>query len=211
VYLNLQRWRGTSYRTTDAAADEQQIAAKYAGKELNPTVPKASMVKLASTPEEREYNNDLSTLKALRIISKITPGSVSFRVSPYSATPALTDSNNLSMLGPGGDRYLVLPVGQNNYQAHYLTWDEAPTMLDMQDPPAYTVPKFSYTFPASASVDILNSVLYVRHLITEVYKQIGPDVFMLPRMHSLLVVSTKAPDTSLLRGNPQLSIGSRQL
>ena len=123
ILLNLQTYTGMAYMTKDAEDEMEKLKAAWPkNAELNPFEPKAKMVKLATTDEEKQHNNILSTIKSLKIISQFTP-QISFRVSPLGSTPAFADSRNISMIGIGGDKYLkTLP----NLKPFYFTGHPAP-------------------------------------------------------------------------------------
>ena len=108
--LNLQGYAGMAYQARDAEADIKRLQDEWPkDSKLRPFEPKARMAKEASTEEEKRYNLVLSTLRSLKTIAGFTP-QISFRVSPKGSTPALADSNNVSTLGIGADKYLrVLP------------------------------------------------------------------------------------------------------
>src|SRR5271168_4801356 len=74
VLLNLQGYTGFFYMTGDAQKeiDRTKDNWKLKGYKLDPFAPKAKMVKQAEavTEEQKEFNNVLSTLRALRIITQ---------------------------------------------------------------------------------------------------------------------------------------------
>src|SRR5271157_4086307 len=130
--LNYQGYTGMFYMTGDAQKEMDRIKDDWKKKQwkLDPFAPKAKMVKQAEavTEEQKEFNNVLSTLRALRIITQFTP-QISFRVSPKGSTPAFADSRNISMIGVGGDKYLrTLP----ELKTFYITWDQQPVMAYMK-------------------------------------------------------------------------------
>ena len=201
VLLNLQSYTGMAYLTTDATADMDKLKAAWPkDAKLNPFEPKAKMVKSASTDEEKQHNNILSTLKSLKIISQFTP-QVSFRISPIGYTPAFADSRNISMIGTGGDKYLkTLP----NLKPFYIHWEpgSAPNMAERQvetlmpDPdPRGTKFKAAgilYPFFSKSGGDILQEVLFARKIMAEVFAahDITSEMcIMIPRMNSVLVVT----------------------
>ena len=190
VLLNLQDWGYLRYRIADVQADTERLQEKWANKSPSPFDAKAKMIKTASKPEDLEFNRDLSTLKSLRIIPKVTPG-LSFRVSPKGSTPALVDSANLSMLGVGGDQYLWVSP---NLNVAYLTWDLAPTMVEFNEAGEFNNSAIAYPFISKSGGDILNQALAVRMLTTAAYKVLstsgGDTTVVLPRMTSLMMITS---------------------
>jgi len=188
VLLNLQSWESIRYRAGDAEAKTAELREKWASR--NPSVfdAKPKMFKVAAAELEVEYNVDLSTLKALKIIAAQTL-SRSFRVSPIGSTPALADSRNLSMLGVGGDEFLEIPEG---FHAYYYTWDQIPYEL-VQEFNALRYPGIDYAFHSKSGGEILNDVLFVRRLTAFLFRSFGPEAVFLPRMTSVLMVSQADP------------------
>lgn len=216
VYLNMQQWQGVRYAAADAVYDQQELLKKWSGKSPNPFEPKAKMYKIAASPAEVEYNRDLSQIKALRTISLFDGDSLRFRVSPIGTTPALADSNNLSTLGIGGDRYLRVPDGLNVY---YVCWEQAPPMASPSlagTANTFVAEGIPYTFESKSGGDILNQVLYARYLMMRAVEHFSPwgYLLVLPRMTSLMIVTSNEKSrlgdfVSQLPGNPQLFTGSR--
>ncbi len=194
VLLNVQPAGLISYRGEDATKKAEQLQAKWVGKSPSPFDPKPKMFKTAASPEQAEFNRDLSTVKALRTIQGMSVAR-SFRVSAMGSTPALTDSANLSMLGIGGDQYLAVPPG---FSAHYYSWDTAPGMAveDETSPKQFHAAGVTgYRFESkSGNADVLNAALYARFLAFIAYTELATDApdastAVLPRMGSLLVVT----------------------
>jgi hypothetical protein len=169
VLLNLQPASLLSYRGGDAAATIEQLQKKWAGKSPSPFDAKPKMFKVAADADQQAYNRDLSTLKALRTITGLTAAR-SFRVTAKGSTPALTDSENLSMLGIGGDQYLSVPPG---FRAFYFTWDTAPNILAEIGLKTFRTAGIDYTFESKSGGEILNAALFARKIAYEVYR--GPD------------------------------------
>jgi hypothetical protein len=196
VLLNLQPMTLIQYRSGDAQADIAALEAKWKGLSPSPFDAKPKMIKSAATPTDLAFNRDLSTVKALKIVSGITT-TKSFRVSPMGSTPALTDSENLSMLGIGGDQYLK---PQQGHKAYYICWDQAQNLLEDVDgrPNEFTVRGIRYPFVSKSGGEILNSVLFARLVATTAFRAFPPETLtaVLPRMNSVLVV-TGASDVEL--------------
>ena len=73
VLLNLQGYTGMAYMTGDAEKEIVRIKDAWPkDAKLNPFEPKAEQIKTAVTEEDRMYNNTLSTLRSLRLISQFT-------------------------------------------------------------------------------------------------------------------------------------------
>ena len=204
VLLNLQSYTGMAYLTADATAEMDKLKAAWPkDAKLNPFEPKAKMVKNASTDEEKQHNNIVSTLKSLKIISQFTP-QVSFRISPIGYTPAFADSRNISMIGTGGDRYLkTLP----NLKPFYIHWapGTAPQMAQVVPPQRTQNPQphpsggtelkaegIPYHFFSKSGGDTLQEILFARKIMAEVFAahDITSEMcIMIPRMNSVLVVT----------------------
>jgi len=207
VLLNLQGYTGFFYMTGDAQKeiDRTKDNWKLKGYKLDPFAPKAKMVKQAEavTEEQKEFNNVLSTLRALRIITQFTP-QISFRVSPKGSTPAFADSRNISMIGMGGDKYLrTLP----ELKTFYITWNQLPMMampagMKVVDGKPVAILKadgIAYEFASKSGGEVLQEVLFARKLMYEIFRGVDTTketCIMIPRMNSLLVV-TSAEGTSL--------------
>jgi hypothetical protein len=203
VLLNLQSYTGMAYLTAEAEKDMEALKAAWPkDAKLNPFEPKVKMVKNAASDEEKKYNNILSTIKSLKIISAFTP-QVSFRVSPLGSTPAFADSRNISMIGIGGDKYLrTLP----DLKPFYIHWTPgaAPEMAKRVvevsggfDNPAavgFRAEGIPYTFHSKSGGDILQEVLFARKIMAEVFAahDITAEMcIMIPRMNSVLVVTNQ--------------------
>lgn len=216
VLLNLQTYNGMAYQTADATKEVERLQVTWKDKVssliepnetlLDPFTGKPTMVKLPKTAQEREYNLTLSAIRSLRIISTFTP-MISFRVSPMGSTPAFADSNNLSMLGMGADKYLhVMP----QLEVYYLVWQPgtSPLMARQDIGPGFPnvggekqrngtwfwAEGIDYPFISKSGGEVLQDVLFARKLIYEVFG--GVDVTksiltMLPRMSSVLFVMDK--------------------
>jgi hypothetical protein len=193
--LNLQGYTGVFYLTGDAQKEIDRLKQDWAAKQRksDPFAPKARMVKQAeaATEEQREFNNVLSTLRALRIITQFTP-QISFRVSPKKLTPALADSRNLSMLGVGADKYLrTLP----SLKTYYITWDIAAQMTKLvgvvDGVVVFQAEGIPYEFRSKSGGEVLNEVLFVRKIMYEIFRDVDTTketCIMVPRMNSVLIV-----------------------
>jgi len=211
--LNLQGYTGMFYLTGDAEKEIERMRENWKAKQWksDPFAPKVRMVKQAEavTEEQREFNNVLSTLRALRIITQFTP-QISFRVSPKGSTPAFADSRNISMIGMGGDKYLrTIPA----LTPFYVTWDQVPQMavscgtqmngvyaVDGKPGVVFKADGIPYEFVSKSGGEILQDVLFARRLMYEIFGGVDTTketCIMLPRMNSLLVV-TDAGGASLL-------------
>lgn len=212
VLLNLQGYTGMFYMTGDAQKEIDRMKEDWKAKQWksDPFAPKARMAKQsAPTDEEKEFNNVLSTLRALRIITQFTP-QISFRVSPKGSTPAFADSRNISMIGMGGDKYLrTLP----ELKTFYITWDQVPQMAaligtqtsekifnDGKPGVVFKAEGIPYEFVSKSGGEILQDVLFARKLMYEIFGSVDTTketCIMVPRMNSLLVVAS-ADGASLL-------------
>ena len=182
---------------------------------LDPFAPKARMVKQAeaATEEQRRYNDALSTLRALRIITQFTP-QISFRVSPVGSTPAFADSRNISMIGPGGDKFLrTLP----DLGAFYITWDapaQMASVVGVEDGQTVLEAEgIPYRFRSKSGGEVLNEVLFARRVMYEVFRDVDvtqETCIMVPRMSSVLVVGPKHGE-SLKKSFARLSATYPQL
>lgn len=195
VLLNLQPASLLAYRNGDAAATIEQLKAKWAGKSPSPFDAKPKMFKTAADADQQAYNRDLSTLKALRIVTGLTAAR-SFRVSPKGSTPALTDSENLSMLGIGGDQYLSPPTG---FKAYYFTWAQTPNILEEVVDRKFRAPRIPYPFESKSGGDMLNAALFARYIALLVYTNLNLNEAhqikaVLPRMNSVLLVTNAQPE-----------------
>lgn len=222
VLLNLQGYTGMHYMTGDAEKEITRLKEAWPKDyKLDPFAPKARMVKQAEvvTDEQKQYNQMLSTLRALRIITQFTP-QVSFRVSPKGSTPAFADSRNISMIGEGGDKYLkTMP----NLGVWYLTWDIVPTMAfpirteKVDDKPGivFHVAGMAYEFVSKSGGEVLHDVLFARKLMYEIFREVDvtqETCIMVPRMRSILIVadkygtSLKSAIDKLSKAHPQLKL-----
>lgn len=220
--LNLQGYTGMHYLTGDAEREIERIKEDWKTKQYqtDPFAPKVKMHKAAVTDEEKLFNNVLSTIRALRIITQFTP-KISFRVSPKGSTPAFADSRNISMIGVGGDRYLRTIPALNTF---YLTWDSVPLMAlpggiqDMGEGKRGVVFKaegIPYDFVSKSGGEILQEVLFARKLMYEIFRGVDTTketCLMIPRVSSVLIVanvdgvSLKAAFESLKTRYPMLNL-----
>lgn len=211
VLLNLQGYTGMFYIPGEAQKEIDRVKNDWKMKQWksDPFAPKAKMIKQAATEEDKAFNNVVSTLRALRIITQFTP-QISFRVSPKGSTPAFADSRNISMIGMGGDKYLrTLPT----LKTFYITWDSVPMMAVftgaggfkvVNDQTAATSLGFQaegipYLFLSKSGGEILQEVLFSRKLMYEIFRGVDTTqetCVMIPRMNSLLIV-TSVEGTSL--------------
>jgi hypothetical protein len=201
VLLNLQGYAGMAYQARDAEADIQRLQDEWPKEsKLRPFEPKAKMAKDASTEEEKRYNLTLSTLRSLRIISGFTP-QISFRVSPKGSTPALADSNNISSLGIGADRYLKTLPG---LRAFYISWAPGTGAImafipaGCSDHVTFQADGIPYLFRSTSGGDILQQVLFSRKVAYEVFlAHDGKEAcIILPRMSSVLTVSDEKGESA---------------
>ncbi len=239
VLLNLQTYNGMAYQSMDAAAEIKKIEAAWIEKQPllltpgeRPLGSADTMVKMPKTAQEHQFNLMLSTIRSLKIISNFTP-MISFRVSPMGSTPAFADSNNLSMLGMGADRYLrVMP----NLEVYYLIWapKSGPLMARQDTGPGFpNVPGetqkngtwfwaegIDYPFISKSGGEVLHDVLFARKLMYDLFAMVDVTktiLIMLPRMNSLMVVTNKTNQVitntlhqlQLRWGMLQIQLGSR--
>jgi len=199
VLLNLQNYSTFSYRTPAAEQDVEGMKASWPkDTKINPFEPKAKMLKTASNDVEQKYNVVLSTLRSLRIIAGITP-LISSRVSPIGSTPTLTDSQNLSMLGIGADKYLTTVPGMKSY---YICWQpgSSPEMIEPHPDGTFKAIDIPYSFHSKSGGDILNEVLFSRHLMYWIFDGMTDwEVTMIPRMNSILIVTNDIEGKQLKR------------
>jgi hypothetical protein len=208
VLLNLQGYTGMFYLTGDVQKEIDRLKDYWKSRQWksDPFAPKAKMAKRTATitDEESEYNNILSTLKALRTITQFTP-QISFRVSPKGSTPAFADSRNISMIGVGGDKYLrTVPA----LKAFYITWEQVPQMaipagtrvVDDKPSIVFKADDIPYEFLSKSGGEIIQEVLFARKLMWYIFAGVDTTketCIMIPRVNSLLVV-TDAGGASLL-------------
>lgn len=207
VALNLQNWSVVQY---DNRSGEKDLAAlrekwekhKAAGYPhgmgpnlLDPFDPKAKMRKDATTDIQREYNTDLSAIKALNILAAFNP-TVSFRVSPKGSTPAFADSRNFSMIGQGGDQFIRV---KGDCKLWFITWQpgETPNVLKPQEDGGFKTEGIEYPFYSKSGGEILNEVLFARGLATTFYSTLMrgeamEDTAIMPRMNSLMIIANSA-------------------
>lgn len=189
VYANLTAHKGYSYDAGAAHQNLQELEAKYKDKKISPFEAKAKMNKLAQTEEEKEYNKDLSAIKALRILEKCGM-TRSFRVSPMGSTPAFADSDNIGMIGSGGDAFLRVSPG---YQVFYILWSRSPRMVNVDlRTGGLSAAGIGYPFFSKSGGDVLNDVLFSRYVAYEAIKQFDLMkiyVDVLPRMSSVMILA----------------------
>jgi len=198
VLLNLQMYTGMAYQTKDAEKELQRLQESWPKTaKLNPFEPKAKMVKIAATDEEKQYNMVLSTMRSLKIISQFTP-QISFRVTPLQQTPAFADSRNISMMGIGADQYLkTLP----NLKVFYISWEPRsnPQMANhftyanvLDGTTGFQAEGIPYPFFSKSGGGILNEVLFARKIMAEVFAAhdvTAESCILIPRMNSVMIVA----------------------
>lgn len=204
VLLNLQGYTGMFYMTGDAQKEIERLKQEWPKEfTLDPFAPKAKMIKIAeaATDEQKRYNQAVSTLRALRIITQFTP-QISFRVSPKGSTPAFADSRNISMIGMGGDKYLKT---LQSLKTFYIMWDHVPqmaTLSGVETPPgadkpvaAFDAPPIPYKFYSKSGGEILQEVLFARKIMYEIFRHVDTTketCIMIPRINSVLIVGDVA-------------------
>lgn len=191
VMLNLQKYMGFAYNIAEAKKQLAALEDFYKGKEKTPFAPKATMIKNATKFDEFRYNNDLSSLKALRIVEKFGMAN-SYRVTPKGSTPAFADSLNISMIGAGGDKYLTTIPGVRVY---FMSWAKTPYILQPQEDGGFKVVGIDYPFYSKSGGEVLNEVLFSRFIAFQIYGAVPPDTnvkVIIPRMSSVQVV-TESP------------------
>lgn len=200
VLLNLQGYTGMFYMTGDAQAEIERMKSAWSSAyKLDPFAPKAKMLKQAEaiTEEQKQYNQTISALRALRIITQFTP-QISFRVSPKGSTPAFADSRNISMIGLGGDRFLKTI---SSLKPYYITWNQVPQIaqfIGITTPPGHDVPVstfkadgISYEFHSKSGGEVIQDVLFARKIMYEIFRDVNitrETCIMIPRMNSILIV-----------------------
>ena len=196
VLLNLQGYTGMKYAVGDAQKELAGIKGSWKHPKLDPFAPKAKKIKEAKTTDEQKFNNLISQVRAVNLISQFD-GQVSFRVSPKGSTPAFADSRNLSMIGVGGDKYLrVFP----NLKPFYIAWAPGTTPriakldsgLNM-----FFADGIECWFTSKSGGEILNEVLFSRKIMYEVFRDFDitkETCIMIPRMNSVLVVTAVEGD-----------------
>jgi hypothetical protein len=187
VLMNLQKYLGFAYNTAEAKKQLDSLEAFYKDKEKSPFVSKATMVKNATRFDDLRYNNDLSALKALRMIEKFGMAN-SWRVSPTGSTPAFADSLNVSMIGAGGDKYLVTIPGTRVY---FISWPATPGIIIPQEDGSFKTPGIDYSFISKSGGEILNEVLFSRWVTSHVYGAVRTAnvKVLIPRMKSVQIVT----------------------
>ena len=196
VMLNLQPLAVMAYQARDAQADIEKLQEEWPkDSRLNPFESKARMIKAShiTTEADTKYNHALSTIRSLKIIASFTP-QISFRVSPKGSTPALTDSNNISNLGIGGDKYLrVMP----SLKAWYIHWipGTSPFMGVTFPDGSIGVDGIPYKFHSKSGGEVLHQVLFSRKIAYEVFGAhdvTNETCVIIPRMNSVLVICDEA-------------------
>jgi hypothetical protein len=190
VMLNLQRYIGFAYNVGEAKKQLETMQAFYKDKKVSPFTPKATMIKNATKFDELRYNNDLSSIKALHTIEKFGLTN-SYRVSPMGSTPAFADSLNASMIGAGGDKYLVTLPG---LRVMFLSWTSSPIMTEVEPDGSFKAKGIFYPFYSKSGGEILNEVLFSRWVAHFMYGVLASakTKVILPRMNSTQIV-TEAP------------------
>jgi len=197
VYLNLQTLFPMAYQSLDAENDIKKLQEAWKNAKVSPFTPKARMFKEASNDEEKKFNLALSTLKSLKIIAGFTP-QISFRVSPRGSTPALADSNNISTLGVGADKYLRVMPGLKPFYIHWAPgtaplW-AVPSRESLTDEPGgFRVNGITdYLFHSKSGGEVLNDVMFARWVAFQVFRHhdiLTETCILIPRMYSTLVVA----------------------
>jgi hypothetical protein len=239
ILLNLQHYNGMAYQTADAQKEIQRIEKEWKKKQSTllrpgerPLGAADTMVKIPLTQQENAFNLYLSTIRSLKIITNFTPA-ISFRVSPMGKTPAFADSNNVSMLGMGADKYLRV---LSQLEVYYLIWSPgtSPLMARRDTGPGFPnvaaetqksgtwfwADGIEYPFVSKSGGEILHDVLFARKLVYEIFGAIDVTksiLTILPRMNSLMVVMDKDNQVvvNILRklqaqyGCLQIQLGSR--
>ena len=199
VLLNMQNYLGMGYALRDATQELEDLKNSWPKEsKLDPFQKGAKMAAKEGgdlPEEEKKYNKIISALRAIKIISGFD-GGTSFRVSPKGSTPAFADSQNLSMIGTGGDKYLrTLPT----MCPYYLTWEVTPHMASVctdEIKPGYTKMQamgIPYPFYSKSGGEMLQEVLFARYLVHQVFGAVDitqKQCIQIPRKNSLLVITS---------------------
>lgn len=110
--LNVQEG-SLSFDLAKMQEDAKLIEPSYPSVEESPLAKKAKY-KPGADEVEKKFNGDLALLKNMKIASEMQKGVSSYRITPFSKTPALADNNNLSNLSllaiqpylEGGELYI---------------------------------------------------------------------------------------------------------
>jgi hypothetical protein len=93
------------------------------------------------------------------------------------------------MIGAGGDQFLKLMPGLT---AFYMVWETEPEYIKPQGA-SFKAEGIDYLFNSKSGGEILNTVLFARHLAVQAYQGLKEHqqetVIVLPRMYSVMVVT----------------------
>lgn len=188
VALNLQNWGVIQYGA-DIPVELKKMEEKWNKRTVTPLSPGATMIKNAWKPEDKDFNTDLSRVKALKTISQFDL-TISFRVSPKGSTPALVDSQNFSTLGVGSDALIKTLPG---YRVYFIAWKPGmtPPVLKAGPNGGFLTEGIPYEFFSKSGGTILNEVLFSRGIAVAFWSGISEHPIVLPRINSVMVVTNQ--------------------
>jgi hypothetical protein len=204
VLLNLQPNNLLLYSPARAQKSIDMQEKMWAKAALNPCAPKAKPIKTPTKPDELLYNDAIRNLRTLRMVASANSLLQSFRVSPEGSTPALTDSANLSMLGPASTQFFSGP-----YTHATLRWEDSYPIVQSQDDGTFLYKSHrlgtTLRYTSKSGGSILNDALTARFLHREVYTALQDalmegtaylPIAFIPRMKSLFL-TTDLPENAL--------------
>jgi hypothetical protein len=194
VALNLQDWSVLHYDGGNVQDQIDKIAKKWEKYSVTPLSKGAKLIPNAWQPQDLDFNKDLSTIKSLKTISGIAPG-ISFRVSPKGSTPAFADSQNFSMIGSGGDKYVKVKYPE--LRIWYITWKpgSTPPVAKQQPDGTFLVSGIQYPFHSKSGGSVLNESIFARGVAFSFWSGLytgsgdAAAILVLPRMNSVMVVA----------------------
>jgi hypothetical protein len=194
VALNLQDWSVLHYDGGNVQDQIDKIVKKWEKYSVTPLSKGAKLILNAWQPQDLDFNKDLGTVKSLKTISGIAPG-ISFRVSPKGSTPAFADSQNFSMIGSGGDRYVKVKYPE--LRIWYVTWKpgSTPPAAKPQPDGTFSVEGINYPFHSKSGGSVLNEAIFSRGVAFSFWSGLytgsedGASILVLPRMNSVMVVA----------------------
>lgn len=143
------------------------------------------------TPWTSLYNTAVNLVAIEKIASQFS-NNVSWRLSARNQTPAMADSQNMSMLRQEAEVYMKLH--QPHHKIKVVTWpSEFSVPMEFNNDGSISVSGFS-NFVSKSGGDILGRSLFSRKLATFMYSQ--PEVInVFPRLNSVTVIANDSlPD-----------------
>jgi hypothetical protein len=183
LYLNSPLWTTPMYDLATATKRMDALQVRFAKEETTPWDIKAKMKD--ESEENLEWNEAVALLRSIKSVREM--GHTSYRLYPYGATPALSDSANVSMINSKiWDRYILRPQGKITLK-YYEDMD--PVLVSPAGDKAFTAEGFEGVFTSkSGDMSGLCRVLTIRQFVRDQFVLANGITQLIPRWGSVTII-----------------------